>query len=83
MKSYHIDEIKELGCTLIITVDNGITSIAEALHAKELGIDMIITDHHKPLEVLPTAYAVINPHLSTYKGSKEICGAAVAFKVCM
>jgi single-stranded-DNA-specific exonuclease len=48
----------------VITVDNGITSVAEAAYAKELGITMIITDHHKNLETIPDAFAVVNPQVS-------------------
>lgn len=81
IKSYHLDEIAELGCSLVITVDNGITAVKEALHAKELGIDMVITDHHKPLTEVPAWYAVINPQCSPDYPMKEICGAVVALKV--
>ena len=66
---------------LVITVDNGITAIEEAKYAKEIGLDMVITDHHKPLEVIPDAVAVINPQISPEYDFKEICGASVAFKV--
>ncbi len=83
IKSKHIDEVKELGCKLIITVDNGITAINEAQHAIEQWIDMIITDHHQPLTTLPVVVALVNPHLCDFEGTKEICGAAVAFKLCL
>ncbi|USN55451.1 MAG: DHH family phosphoesterase [Candidatus Peribacteria bacterium] len=83
IKSYHLDEIKSLGCSLVITVDNGITAIEEAKHALEIGVDMIVTDHHKALEQLPAALAVINPQISPDFGFQDICGAAVACKVCM
>lgn len=65
----------------MITVDNGITALKEAAHAQQLGIDMVITDHHKPLEQLPQGYAVINPQCSPDYPMKEICGATVALKV--
>ncbi len=78
----HIDMIKEAGVSLIITVDNGITAIEPARHAKELGIDMIITDHHKPLEILPDAFTIINPHLTPSLRFKELCGTTVAYKLC-
>ncbi|HCB51450.1 TPA: hypothetical protein DEP21_02640 [Patescibacteria group bacterium] len=48
----------------MITVDNGITSIDEALYAKELGLDLIITDHHAALERIPEGFAVVNPQIS-------------------
>jgi single-stranded-DNA-specific exonuclease len=57
--------------SLVITVDNGITSLEEAKYAKDLGIDLIITDHHHALDDLPDAYAVINPQVSpnySFKG---------------
>jgi len=49
---------------LIITVDNGIASLQEAIYAKEQGIDLIITDHHQDMEVIPEAVAVVNPVVS-------------------
>ena len=62
-------------------MDNGITAIAEAAYAKEIGIDMVITDHHQPLASIPEAVAVINPQISPDYEFKEICGATVAFKL--
>jgi single-stranded-DNA-specific exonuclease len=47
--------------SVIITVDNGITAIEQAKRAKELGIDLIITDHHRPHAQVPDAYAIVNP----------------------
>lgn len=81
MKTYHLDQMKEKWVDLIITVDNGITAIAEATYAKEIGIDMVITDHHQPLATIPDAIAVINPQISPECEFKEICGATVAFKL--
>lgn len=81
IKSYHLDEIKAAWVSLVITVDNWITAVKEAAYAKELGIDLIITDHHKQLDVIPDGYAVVNPHISPDMRFKEICGATVAFKV--
>lgn len=77
-----IDYIKEKKGDLIITVDCGITSINEAKYAKEIGIDMIITDHHTPSENLPEATAIINPNRadSTYP-FKKLAGVGVAFKL--
>ncbi|MCL1964422.1 MAG: single-stranded-DNA-specific exonuclease RecJ [Firmicutes bacterium] len=65
---------------LLITVDCGITSIEEAAAAKSLGLDLIITDHHEPLERLPEALAVVNPLLGAYP-FRRLCGAGVAFKL--
>lgn len=67
---------------IIITVDNGITSIEGVARANELGIDVLITDHHLPGEVLPQAYAIVNPNQKgdTFK-SKSIAGVGVIFYV--
>ena len=83
LNSMAVERIKELGGSLIITVDCGITSIEEAKRAKELSVDMIITDHHTCPEALPECVAVINPKRkdSTYPFF-ELCGAGVAFKLC-
>ena len=83
IKDYLIDRMHAQGAQLIITVDNGITSVAEVEHAKSLGIDMIITDHHQPLDDIPKPLALINPQVSPDMQFKEICGAFVAFKLCL
>lgn len=79
IKSYHFDEIKSKWASLVITVDNWITAIEEAIYAKSLWIDLIITDHHQPLENLPDAFALINPQTTTMR-FKSFCWAWVAFK---
>lgn len=67
---------------LIITVDNGISAIEEARLAAELGIKLVITDHHTPREVLPVADAIINPHQPDCPYPfKQLCGAGVVFKL--
>ena len=81
MKCCHLDSMKEKWINLVITVDNGITSIKEAQYAKELGINMIITDHHKQLEELPDALAVVNPQVSPKYPFKWIAGVGVTFKL--
>lgn len=81
LKNKHLDIMKDKGINLIITVDNGITSILEAEYAKELGITLIVTDHHHALEQLPAAYAVINPQVSTDYSFKGLAGVGVAFKL--
>lgn len=70
------------GVGLIITVDTGISALHEATVAKDLGIDLIITDHHEPGPVLPDAFAIIHPKLddSVYP-FKDLAGVGVAFKV--
>lgn len=81
IKNYHLDHIKELGCSLVITVDNWITAVGECQYAKEIGLDVIITDHHKNLDVTPEAVAIVNPHVSPDYDFKWLCGASVAFKL--
>lgn len=77
-----IDKLKDSGCTLMITVDCGITDTKEVAHANKLGIDVILTDHHEPNGKLPNAFAVLNPKRadSTYP-FRELCGSGVAFKL--
>ncbi|WP_160721913.1 single-stranded-DNA-specific exonuclease RecJ [Bacillus sp. USDA818B3_A] len=72
----------ENGIKLLITVDTGIAAVHEASVAKELGMDLIITDHHEPGPVLPEALAIIHPKLpdSTYP-FRELAGVGVAFKL--
>ncbi|MCL2007338.1 MAG: single-stranded-DNA-specific exonuclease RecJ [Treponema sp.] len=67
------------GGSLIITVDCGISNIAEVLKAGELGIDVIITDHHNPREELPEALVIVNPKLGS--GFGELAGCGVAYKL--
>lgn len=67
-------------CSLLVTVDCGITSVEEAALARELGLDLIITDHHEPPEKLPDALAIVDPLLGDYP-FRRLCGAGVAFKL--
>ncbi len=70
------------GATLIITVDNGISAREEIEHANRLGIDVIVTDHHRPPETLPNAVAVVDPHRAGCPSPfKELAGVGVAFKL--
>lgn len=70
------------GIKLIITVDNGISAREESDLIYELGMELIITDHHKPGEILPRAEAVVNPHREDCTSErKELCGAGVALKL--
>ncbi len=77
-----IHQLHGQGITLIITVDCGITAIEEALLCRELGIDLVITDHHECKETLPAAVAVVDPHRKDggypHKG---LSGVGVAFKL--
>jgi len=82
-------ELKEAGVSLVITVDLGTTEVENIAHAKTLGIDVIVTDHHLPArpaggepEVLPEAFALINPKLKTSRYPFDgLCGAGVAWKL--
>lgn len=68
------------GISVIITVDTGIAANHEADVAQELGIDLIITDHHEVQEKLPEAFAVVHPKCSTDYPFQELAGVGVAFK---
>lgn len=75
-----ISQAKEDGCALIISVDCGVSALAEAELAAELGLDLIITDHHQPPDQLPACLALVNPHLPTNQFPwKELSGVGVAF----
>ncbi|MFJ8262283.1 single-stranded-DNA-specific exonuclease RecJ [Rummeliibacillus sp. NPDC094406] len=72
----------EEGFKLIITVDNGIAGNHEVQVAKDLGMDVIITDHHEPGEILPPADVIIHPrHPEGHYPFGELAGVGVAFKV--
>ncbi|MGI6255329.1 MAG: single-stranded-DNA-specific exonuclease RecJ [Acutalibacter sp.] len=77
-----VEKLHSYDVDLIVTVDNGIASVKEAARAKELGMDVVITDHHRPQGVLPDACAVVD---AFQKGDtspfKELCGAGVALKL--
>lgn len=79
-----LDTLHKDGVTLIITVDCGITGVAEVAYANKLGIDVIITDHHLPAgdAELPDALAIINPNKGTCGyPNKDLCGAGVAWQL--
>ena len=77
-----IKKLTEDGTNLIITVDCGITAIEETKYAKELGIDIVITDHHEPGEEIPDAEAVVDCKRKDNKYPfRELAGCGVAFKL--
>jgi single-stranded-DNA-specific exonuclease len=83
MQNAILGEAAEAGVRLVISVDTGIRAIAEAVEARALSLDLIVTDHHPPDgATIPDALAVVNP---TQPGcpypNKNLCGAAVAFKL--
>lgn len=76
-----VDKIRDKGCGLIVTCDCGITACDTVARASELGMDMIVTDHHEPGPVLPNALAVINPKREDAKYPfSDLAGVGVAFK---
>ena len=77
-----VKKLKSEGINLLITVDNGIACHNEIKLAKELGMSVVVTDHHLPADTLPEADAVVDPHrVDCLSEFKEICGAEVAFKL--
>lgn len=82
MSEEAVRRIAEDGTELIITVDNGISAINEAKLIKELGMKLVITDHHQAGTELPEADAVVDPHRSDdYSPFKQLCGAGVVLKL--
>lgn len=79
-----VEYLKEQGVSLIVTVDNGISSVQEVARANEIGIDVVVTDHHRPQEILPDAVAVVDAYrpddTSPYK---HFSGVGIAFKLLM
>ncbi len=68
------------GVQLILTVDTGICAVAEVRLASELGMDVVVTDHHQPPEELPAAVAVVDPHRRDCESTaKDLAGVGVAF----
>ncbi len=77
-----LQQLKDQGVRVVITVDCGVRSLDEVAFGKQIGLDMIVTDHHAPGDELPDAFAVINPKQQHCPyPSKELSGAGVAFKL--
>ena len=75
-----VEDIAQSGVGLMITVDCGISGNAEVDRAKELGLDVVITDHHSPDNVLPNADAIVNPkRVDDTSGLSFLAGVGVAF----
>lgn len=82
MNKAAVQKLKNDGARLLITVDNGIACHNEVKLAKELGMSVVVTDHHLPGDTVPEADAVVDPHRKDCPSSfKDICGAEVAFKL--
>lgn len=77
-----IDLLHKRGTKLIVTVDNGISAVEEAKHIAELGMTLVITDHHQVPDVLPEAAAIVNPHRKEDMSAfRKIAGCGVVLKL--
>ncbi|MHB1417862.1 MAG: single-stranded-DNA-specific exonuclease RecJ, partial [Chloroflexota bacterium] len=77
-----IDGLRDSGVRLIVTVDCGIGNVAEVKHARQAGVDVLVTDHHSPPADLPEAVAVVNPkHPACGYPFKQLAGVGVAYKM--
>ncbi len=77
-----VEQLAEEGVKVLITVDCGITDVLPTKRAKELNIDVIITDHHEPPSELPDAFAIIDhKQIDCKYPEKNLCGSGVAFKL--
>ena len=77
-----LKKLAERGASLVISVDCGVASVAEALTAKEVGLELIVTDHHQFADSLPEAACIVHPRLpGTAYPFAGLCGAGVALKV--
>ncbi|MBE6037619.1 MAG: single-stranded-DNA-specific exonuclease RecJ [Anaerofustis stercorihominis] len=82
MNELSIRAIANTGTTLIITVDNGITAVNEIDLASQLGIDVILTDHHSCPDILPECFSIINPKVPAESYPfEDLCGAGIAYKL--
>jgi len=79
LRSETLTKLAEEGCGLVITVDCGITAVEEVAHAKALGIDVVVTDHHRPGEELPDC-PIVATRPSDYP-FPELCGTGVVYKL--
>lgn len=76
-----IDALNTRETKLIVTLDCGISNIHEVAHANDLGIDVIVTDHHEPGTELPPAFAILDPKRDHAYPFRELCGSGVAWKL--
>ena len=77
-----VAKAKEVGATLVITCDCGITAVESVAAAKALGMKVVVTDHHLPPATLPAADAVVDPQrLDDTSDLKQLCGTGIAFKL--
>ncbi|MGH2506232.1 MAG: single-stranded-DNA-specific exonuclease RecJ [Ktedonobacteraceae bacterium] len=82
LSKHALDRLKQRGTSLIITTDCGSSDVEAVAYARELAMDVIITDHHHPPAELPQAMAILNPWRAdcTY-GERYLCGVGIAFKL--
>ncbi len=81
LNSDAVRSLAEGGTRLLVTVDCGISAIAAADLARELGVDLIVTDHHQPGAALPAAVAIVHPALEPSYANQDSAGALVAYKL--
>lgn len=83
LNSAAVRYLHEQGVSLIVTVDNGISALNEAEEIYELGMKLVVTDHHQPGQYLPRAEAVVDPHREDCPSAfKHLCGCGVVLKLC-
>lgn len=79
-----IEKIAADGSSLVVSLDCGITSVSEVAHANQLGLDVIIVDHHQVAGEIPPALAILNPHqVGCGYPTRHLCAAGVAFNLCL
>ncbi len=77
-----VDKLCDAGVNLIVTVDNGVAAFEQAEHIYSRGMELVVTDHHQPMDTLPRACAVVNPHRADCPSEfKDYAGVGVAFKL--
>ncbi len=74
-----LTRLAEEGCGLVVTVDCGVTAVEEVAHARELGLEVVVTDHHRPGDELP-ACPVVGPYRGDYP-FRDLCGTGVVWKL--
>jgi single-stranded-DNA-specific exonuclease len=82
LRSHALRQLHDAGATLVLAIDCGISAAREVDEAADLGVDVIIADHHHVPELLPRAIAIINPHQDdcTYP-FKDLCAVGIAYKI--
>lgn len=76
----HVENIHQLGASLIVTIDLGISANDAVEHARLRGMDVVITDHHTVPDTVPAAYAIVHPKMpASQYPNRELCGAGVVY----